>query len=377
MLQIGAQIMNENYSQNINMESIKITLKNIDKIIINFKLDQIIFDKSELGETEQERIDYNLYANARKYPKVKDFVINLANNGFYMTAHSQGISTFSSISNIDKFSELAKIKKQRFNNIFFDLELLNTNEKKQNLLVIFSSVADFPYNADISRRNFFPNFKSIYKYIPYNTNILRISDIGGVVGSFYLNNNFNLQVESNIQTLLKKIATDLSIAKENIVLYGVSKGGTASLYHGILGGYKCVAVDPIVCDEYHQKKHQDSHFTIGTFPESKKEKFKQLMNQNIHENVNIIYSKNSPIFKDIESIIKSNDKYKKINYFNIEHPKIKDHPDVGPNTINILMLIINNLFYEFYKKKTNKKNTKVLKFYISKFKKKLKIIFNF
>ncbi|RCS69133.1 XcbB/CpsF family capsular polysaccharide biosynthesis protein [Vibrio casei] len=331
------------------MKTIKLSHENIDNISVIGNEEQIAFDKKELGENEKEKLEFNLYANARRYPKVKSLIVKLSNSGFYMTSHSDGKSIFSNYSNIESFQKNSNLdSKLRYKKLFYTLEPPEIKNKKNNLLVVFSSVSDFPYNANIERRNFFENFKTIRKYIPHNTYILRISDIGGVVGSFYLNNNFNDEVESTIQELLIKVSNDLSIENKDIVLYGVSKGGTASLYHGILGGYKCVAVDPIVCDDYHQKNHNDSHFTIGTFPQSKKNKFTELMTHDIHKNVNIIYSQNSPIFNDIETIIKSNDKNNNINLFNIEHPKIKSHPDVGPNTINILMLIINNLFYEFY-----------------------------
>ena len=58
-----------------------------------------------------------------------------------------------------------------------------------NLLVIFSSISGKMYQPFL-HRYFEQNFKSINKHISPNTAILRIADIGGVTGAYYLNTNF-------------------------------------------------------------------------------------------------------------------------------------------------------------------------------------------
>ena len=332
------------------MNELKITLNESDilsPINLTYPQERLIIDKSSLGGNENEKINYNLIAVARKNLYVKNLVIDLANKGFYLTKHENGISTFEKFTGAENFKKHIKRENlQFFRDLFYTIETPKVKIKSSRMIIVFSSVADFPYNANIARRNCFINFSSISKYIPSNTYVLRISDIGSIVGSFYMNNNFNDKVEINIQDLIRFVLNKYDISQENLVLYGVSKGATAALYHGILGNYKSIAVDPIVTDEHHEKKYNDSHFTIGTFPETKQKKFVNLLkNKNIPDNINILYSKNSPIYSYINTIIKENDLKKKINYINVYHPNIKDHPDVGPHTINILMLIINNLFY--------------------------------
>ena len=328
---------------------IKLTHANIASLItIEYPTYRLHIDKSTFGKNETEQQNYNLFAIARAHKTVKHLVIDLANNGYYLVAHKNGVSIFEKFITAKKFKHnLINKNIQVFNDLYYTLEAPKIKTKKSRLLVVFSSVADFSLNASISRRNFFTNFGGIGKYIPQNTYILRISDIGGIVGSFYMNNNFSNNIESDIQRLLKSILLQNYIEKNDVVLYGASKGGTAALYHGILGDYKAISVDPIVSNEYHEKKYNDPHFTIGTFPDTKQEKFKHLMKHStIASNINILYSERSPIYNDIIEIIKNNDVEEKINYIHSNHPKIKDHPDVGQNTINILTMIINNLYYE-------------------------------
>ncbi|USD19897.1 XcbB/CpsF family capsular polysaccharide biosynthesis protein [Microbulbifer variabilis] len=307
-------------------------------------LSSIDIDRSEAGH-KSERL-HNIYGLARRNKNVKNLVVKLTNSGFYLTHSEGGVSTFSKFKDASSFSKFIKKENLQFyRSIFYTLEEPQIKCNQSKLLIIFSSVADRAYNSDIATRNFYLNYKSIQKYIPNNTYVLRLADIGGVVGSFYLNNNFNNQVENDIQLLISEISANFNIHKNDIVLYGASKGGTGSLYHAILGQFKCVSVDPIITGEYHFNQHEDSHFVSGTFPEGKAEKFSSLLENNqLNKNINIIYSELSPIFSEVESIFCD---YKSMaNFFNYSHPKIKSHADVSKYSMNLLMLLINNLFYE-------------------------------
>ncbi|HIP26772.1 MAG TPA: hypothetical protein EYG80_03855 [Flavobacteriaceae bacterium] len=310
----------------------------------------LYIDRSEVG-LEKER-SHNLIGFAQREPYIKDLLSYLASSGFYLVASSNGISKFEKFINAESFKHNIKVKDlQIYKDIYYTLDEPLLDFEKKRLIVLFSSVADFAFNADIARRNFFVNFSTIRKYIPQNTYVLRIGDIGGVLGNFYMNTTYSNTIEENIQDLIKFILVSNNITKKNVVLYGASKGGTATLYHSILGGYKSIAVDPIVSDEYHEEHSFDSHFTqprelSKIYPQTKQEKFTFFIkNRKIPDNITILYSQNSPIYEAINSIIKENDKEKKINYLNVCHPQIKTHPDVAAKTINVLMLVMNNLFY--------------------------------
>jgi len=311
----------------------------------------LYIDRSNVG-LEKER-NHNLIGFAQREPFVKDLLIYLASNGFYLVSSFNGISKFEKFIDAESFNHNVKVNNlQIYKDIYYTLNTPLLDFADKRLIIIFSSIADLAFNADIARRNFFVNFTTINKYIPQNTYVLRIGDIGGVLGNFYMNTIYSDRIESEIQDLIKFILLSNNIHENNVVLYGASKGGTASLYHAILGGYKCVAVDPIVSDEYHEEYSFDSHFTKPRklhkiYSQSKQEKFSNLMKNNkVPNKINIIYSQQSPIYNSINTIIKDNDTENKIKYLNVCHPKIKTHPDVAINTINILMSVINNLFYD-------------------------------
>lgn len=331
---------------------LKLSRDNIEhEIVLNFQEQEIHIDKSQIGTNEEECFKHNVLAVARKYKFIKKLVVDLANHGFFLVEHDskQGISIFRKLDDYEKFlSAFNNPEIKLWNNTYYTLEkpLVSDEKTSYRMLVIFSSIADFPLNASIFRRSFFKNWGKVQNFIPKNTYVLRIADIGGVLGSFYLNSNFDHFFEDKIQSLIKKISEDLSINKNDIVLFGTSKGATGALYHGILGKYSTVAVDPIVSDEYYINEMNDLHFVEGAFPVSKEDKFNTIIDKNENlKNINIITSKNSQQFVFIDSLFCNRSD---INYFVFTNPYIKTHPDVGPNTLVFSTTLINSIFYNMY-----------------------------
>lgn len=316
------------------------------EIQIDFPNKELLIDKSEIGNSDTAKIQHNFLVVARNYPNAKKLLIKLANNGFFLVDHSTktGVSVFRKIKSYNDFIHSFKdIDIKLFNDTFYKIEKAEMQTKENRLLVVFSSIADFPMNASISRRMFFKNFATINKYVPKNTYILRIADIGAVLGSFYLNSKFDPLFEEKVQVLIKKIAEEYHIIHDNIVLYGVSKGGTGAVYHGILGKYKTVAVDPIVSDEHYLHRCNDLHFVEGVFPMDKQSKFKNLISKKSDlSNINVICSKNSEQYEFISDILLNK---KAINSYQFNGNHIQTHTDVGPQTISFLTAIINALFY--------------------------------
>lgn len=208
-----------------------------------------------------------------------------------------------------------------------------------NLLVIFSSMTESIFSPFLMRY-FAQNFSSIKKYVPENTAILRIADIGGVTGAFYLNTNYLDRNEENIQSLISEIARRISATK--VVLYGGSKGGTGAFYHSLAGGYSSVCVEPIISDDYYFRLRNDLHLIDGIFPFSKQEKFSELLECSSSRDIDsdIIYSHASPQIEYIKPMLL--ERYPgRFSYFNSMHPEISDHPDVSRKTIHLVTSLIN------------------------------------
>ena len=207
-------------------------------------------------------------------------------------------------------------------------------------------------NAPGLMRYFEQNFASVSKYVPHDTAILRIADLGGICGAFYLDTTFLPNNAENIQIAINRVRNELNLGTDSVVLYGASKGGTGALYHAVKGHYRCVAVDPIVADEHYITSYGDLHFTeTGAFPRSKENVFTELVSEldNLPSPLaatrwSVILSDRSPQHKYLSrTLVDRTDRL--FSFFESRHPAIKDHPDVGPNTVNTATALMNFHLY--------------------------------
>jgi hypothetical protein len=103
-----------------------------------------------------------------------------------------------------------------------------------------------------------------------------------------------------------------------------------------------------VADEHYIKVFKDSHFTVGVFPEDKKEKFSRLSSSVDVKGlppVAILCSRQSPQFPYITSVIEEPLR-SHIGLFDSHHVDIKTHPDVSPKTLNLAVTLLNMQFYK-------------------------------
>ena len=128
------------------------------------------------------------------------------------------------------------------------------------LLVVFSSIGEEIHLPDMTRF-FNQSFKTISKFIPKDIGILRIADLGGVVGAFYMNTNYQSNNEFLVSEFLASSMKNKNIRPDRTVFYGASKGGTGALLHGIKLGVKVATVDPIVSDHHYLLNMGDVHFS--------------------------------------------------------------------------------------------------------------------
>ncbi|ABY70161.1 hypothetical protein APJL_1609 [Actinobacillus pleuropneumoniae serovar 3 str. JL03] len=320
-----------------------------EELNIDFNAKEIYIDKSTIGKDEKEKLNYNFLAVGRANKVAKKLISDLANNSYFLTAHANGISVFTKFIDGESFLPYFKNKGVKvYNQVFYTLDKPIEYDINNRLIVIFSPVSDLPFNASIDRRMFFKDFPNIKENTPKNTYVLRIADIGGVLGSAYLNTISDNKIEERVQELINKIQQDLLISELDTVFYGFGKGATGALYHGIKMHSKTLAIDPLVSDEYYLKEFNDMHFTQGIFDKSKKDKFLQLFNEfkgRDLRNVTIITSINSEQFKYISEIM--NLLEPEVNLITLNNKNITESKDIINEGNNIILSLINSLLYGF------------------------------
>lgn len=298
--------------------------------------------------------DSNLILMARRDPQSRTCLVELAKLGYYVYTSADGVTKLVRSDHIKDFwlSLKGVHYKMSKREVLYTFSPPLEGRKPKRMLVVFSSMYT-EANTPSLQRYFMQNFKTVQKFLPSDTAVLRIGDLGGVVGSFYLNNAHRPNNAAAVQKLITRIRTKHEIDHDAVVLYGASKGGTGAMYHGILGDYRFVSVDPILSDDHYVKSMNDAHFTVGgIFPETKDQAFERLfikMRSNIvrsktHTRSALIYSERSPQFPYINKSVVQRFAGG-IACFNSLDPRIKDHPDVSPKTLNCATMLMNMQLY--------------------------------
>lgn len=293
--------------------------------------------------------DHDLMKLALKNKHAKDLLVQLTNLGFSLYYNTADESRF--IRHDRVVHHWPAVKDGTFrasdDGIVHQFEQPESG-KIERLVVILSPINSKPRLI----RYFRPSFATLMKYIPRNTAILRIADVGGVKGAFYLDTSFMPDNSSRIRRLIQSTVAEHDIDTDDVVLFGASKGGTGALYHGLTGGWKFVSVDPIISDSWYEQYENDYHFTTGgVFPRSKQKVFNELIGQVASEQPGtslksvIVTSTRSPQYPYTSEIIRP--LRESLSVLDSGNPDILKHPDVAPKTIYAQVMAINTLLLGF------------------------------
>ncbi len=289
----------------------------------------------------------NLIRASRRDEELRQSLVSLVDKGFLVYKFANDGAAVTSLIHASIapgfWAEKTDFGLKEHNGICYKLEQPQEVIARR-LLVIFSSMStvDLMYDAGFSARYFAQNLNQATKYTPFDTAILRIADLGGVVGAFYTNTNGQPDNEERVAALIAKVATNLGIAPPNTVLYGASKGASGALLHSLRSGMKLVCVEPILSDDYYLRRYRDSHFTHGLFPRGKQELFAhQFASEAAAAQRIVIYSNRSPQFPYIRDIAMESPGGKHIAFVDVQSPAIKDHPDVAPSSLGLQVALLN------------------------------------
>ncbi|OEK52092.1 hypothetical protein ASS95_11030 [Staphylococcus equorum] len=290
----------------------------------------------------------NLIKKARKertaYLKYKE----LLSNDYILYQHKDNISKFYKR---ESFKDIFLRKDlYRKNGVFYTLEKpegrkVNPKTSKK-LIVIFTSMPDKEhYDSSLVQHRMFPKFfDGIQRNLLKNVYIMRIMDLNVSHGSHYIKTINYPNYEIDIRDAIIELSQQLNIKKDNIVFYGVSKGGAGSIYHGSALDFKTLAVDPIV-NIGGDLENNDRRFLKNL----RKDDLVPCINENLENSSKrkkvIICSENVPLyFAQTNRITGEN-----ISIINLKDDNIKIHPDVSRNSVPEQLMILNMLLDQFDK----------------------------
>jgi len=308
--------------------------------------------EEEINSFDDERIfiktdeEKNLLELSRKNPKIKKIYKQLLANDYILYFHKDEISRFVKRTSLKYI--LDENKYENYDEIFYTLQepygrkVNNKSEKK--LLVIFSKMPGSKLydSSKVPHRMLPAFFEDIERSLVKNVYIMRIMDLNVSHGSHYVNTINFPNYEEKIQRAINNVGEKLHIKEENIVLYGVSRGGAGSLLHGSYLDLKTLAIDPIVNiggDMYANDRR--------ILKDLRQDDLVPIINKNIDEKNRfpkfVICSENSKIYYN--EIVRLNNE--KLNILNMRDDNITTHPEVSQNTVPEQLMILNILLSNF------------------------------
>lgn len=286
----------------------------------------------------------NMIELAQANPHFRKLYKELLAKDYMLYFHDQEVSYFSKRTQFDSIFKRKDLHKA--GDIYYTLTPPEGNKRNdkapKRLMVIFSSMSTVEnwVSPLVTNRVFFENFPNMSRSLVKNVWVMRIMDFNLSTGSHYVNTVNYPTMEADVQQAISDVSLNQAIAKENIVLYGGSKGGTGALLHGALGDYQAVIVDPIISAEKYNLAN-DAHY------------IKDMRVEDMTDSVNGYLATNSGRYKKMiigsPNVHFNFEKSKGITDPSVEMIVIEDdgvlkHADISKNCIPEQLLLI-NAFY--------------------------------
>lgn len=305
--------------------------------IINFNSDsKLVKDNREIIKLNHDFNNEHLLSGAGKYPRLVELLNYLAGKDYILYHGTKKTAWFIK----RRLYDTRSLK--RYKNVFYQLDLpenKRVSQRSNKLLVFFLSLP--PVEGLISNnpqdRAFTKMFVDIQRSLVKDTFVLRIADLNLVRGSFYVNSVNFPDYEQQIQCLIHDVMNDHNIDIDNVVTYGVSRGGVGALIHGTLLNSKIVAVDPIINDEYYFKTKQDVHYVGKNREMDLTNKFERSLNHSDSSGVivsNHFVQSNWKYLKDLEL---SN----KVKLIDVNDSTVTEHASLSRNIVPEQLMYLN------------------------------------
>lgn len=213
-----------------------------------------------------------------------------------------------------------------------------------SLVVVFSSVAANRF-TQLLDRHFYHSLPDLPRLVGGHTAVLRIADLDGVVGGYYLPTNSFPDGAQRVQALIDEVATSFGVDRARVVMFGASKGGTGALWHSITYGSHCVVVDPIITNNRRSSVDEPYFVSTRIFLKTFDEEFASLLSakQEVDGKQRVVItSQGSAEYDDVIALARSHFGAG-VRVIESLDPHIRRHNQVARNSVALSLGLINLL----------------------------------
>lgn len=290
----------------------------------------------------------SLISIARRDPEVRAVVTDLAACGYFLYHSREGESRFVHRDRIPSLWKpvLDGSVSVSEDGIYYSFDSKISSNKIRRLVVVFSGIASNPSSASL-HRYFEPNYRHLNGLTSADTGVLRIADVGGVVGSFYGATSDKPDNRLSVANLIDSFISAHNIERDNVCLVGSSKGATGAVLHGLALGLPFVAVDPILSDRYYETSMHDAHFTRGSvFFEPKQTLFSNLLKSGVMDRRRYAAFFTSPNSEQYGLVTDFASHFSgPVGVYSSVDPRIDGHPSVAGSVLGLTVSIVNGIIH--------------------------------
>lgn len=238
---------------------------------------------------------------------------------------------------------------EKLHNIWFTREI---NEKRlsgngiQRILFYFEPMNADDWSSDDAERQALPGrFQSLSRSLVKDTVLIRVGDLNLSRGSYWYPTSNYPEYEKDVREFIESLISEYSVPRENVVLYGFSRGGFGSLYYGKLLDLKVVAVDPVVDAEFFVNERNDMHFLTGIRPVNLVDAVNSISDDEQTHSKIVLSNENTGNQVYENSVLPLNIG-KTLKIINIKDKKANWHGKIAEQTVPETLTLINELLDE-------------------------------
>lgn len=233
-----------------------------------------------------------------------------------------------------------------------DVPRLKSGKPRQLVFFFLSMPGTKTFNSVNSKERLFPMmFSNFTRSLIKDTVVIRIADIDGVRGGFYVNSVNYSQYERDLAEFIDNKIEEYGIERKNVVLHGTSKGATGALYYGAKLDLNTVVIDPVIDGEYYISQERNSHFTKDFRVNTNLVPIINLNLANNHHATHFVFGNH--FVHSTWDVLKQ---LVGVELIDIDDKTVTTHPKISPNSvpdwlayINILLLGNQIVSMESYK----------------------------
>lgn len=313
-----------------------------------YEIDEFIQNFEDIAEFRitTPKVQENILQFSRKDKPARSLLEFLVSKDYTLVNFINQTNVFSKREFLSKYipDSILGLKVLNYDGVFYTVEesLKKDTNTSNKLLVIFSSMPGSKeyYSSKFEERSFVKHFPTIQKLVVPNTNVLRIMDSNLVYGSHYINSNSFQNYEEDIQKIILKVSDELNVSKDDIVLYGTSKGATGALVHSLIGNYKSVTVDPILNAQEYNDNMNNIHYIKNNRIQNLTPKINELIRSNPKTKNQVLIR--SPQVQFNYNVTKQIDDNGCVKFYDQNNSNIRSHAEIGKNSVSEILMFLNS-----------------------------------